>query len=201
MSQALSTRGSTEGVLARALPPAVLAALMWVSELIDTVLGGFLDRFGIQPRDVDALPGILAAPFLHGDLAHLIANTGTFVVLGIGVALLTRHFWSVTIGVTVLGGLGVWLLGPPNTVHIGASGVIYGYLTFLVCYGFVARKALAIIVAVAVFLLYGGIVWGVLPGTPGVSWQGHLFGAIAGVLLAIWLGRRDRRKRTPSLGH
>ncbi|MGY4719454.1 rhomboid family intramembrane serine protease [Naumannella huperziae] len=200
MSQAISTQpAAAPGVLARIVPPAVLAAIMWVSELIDVTLGGFLDRFGIAPREVDALPGILAAPFLHGDLGHLVANTGTFIVLGIAVALLTRHFWSVTIGVAVLGGLGVWLLGPPGTVHIGASGVIYGYLAFLLVYGFVARRIAAILVAVGVFLTYGGIVWGVLPGDPQISWQGHLFGAVAGVVMAFSLGRRDRVRRRPAI--
>lgn len=181
------------GVVARSIPTLLLAALMWIAELFDQAIGGALDAFGIRPRVPDALPGILAAPFLHANLAHLIANTGTFVVLGLVVALLTRHFWAVTLGVVVLGGLGVWLLGPPGTVHIGASGVVFGYLAFLLVYGFVARRALAVLVAVAVFWLYGGILAGVLPGDPGISWQGHLFGAIAGALLAVSLGRRDRR--------
>lgn len=182
----------------RALPAVVLAALMWVSELIDTMLGGFLDRFGIRPRDVDGLPGILTAPFLHGGFAHLIANTGTFVILGILIAVITRHFWAVTLGVTILGGLGVWLFGATNSVHIGASGVVYGYTAFLVVYGFVARRAVAVLVALAVFFLYGGIVWGVLPGQDGISWEGHLFGAAAGVFMAVALGRRDRRRALTS---
>lgn len=181
--------------LVRALPPTVLVALMWVSELIDTAMRGFLDQFGIQPRELDGLPGILAAPLLHGGFDHLIANTATFLVLGVLVAFLTRHFWAVTLGVTIIGGFAVWLVGAPGTVHLGASGLVYGYTAFLVVYGFVARRVTAVIMSVIVFCVYGGFVFGVLPTDPTISWEGHLFGAVAGVVLAVLLGRRDRRAR------
>lgn len=178
----------------RSLPPAVLVGLMWVSELIDTALNGFLDQFGIQPRELDGLPGILAAPLLHDGFQHLIANTSTFIVLGLLVAWLTKHFWKVTLGIAVLGGLAVWLIGAPGTTHVGASGLVYGYAAFLVVYGLVARQVTAVVIAVVVFLTYGSIMWGVLPGQAGISWEGHLFGAVAGVVLAVLLGRRDRRR-------
>ncbi len=194
MSQSLARTGtgSSSGLVPRIVPVIVMTVLMWVSELVDVVLNGFLDKFGIHPRDLESLPGILAAPFLHVGLGHLIANTGTFVVLGIATALITRRFWSVTLGVVVLGGLAVWLFGAPNTVHLGASGLVYGYLGFLLVYGFVARRAAAIAVAIGVFLVYGGIVWGVLPTNPYISWQGHLFGALAGCLMAFLIGRKER---------
>ncbi|HIT76942.1 MAG TPA: rhomboid family intramembrane serine protease [Candidatus Avipropionibacterium avicola] len=179
--------------MVRSLPPVVLVALMWISEGIDTLLGGALDAFGIRPREAEGLIGLVTAPFLHDGFAHLVANTSTFVVLGLLVAWLTRWFWLVTVGVAVLGGLGVWLFGAPLTVHVGASGLVYGYAAFLVAYGLVARRVTAVIVAVVVFLVYGSIVWGALPGEAGVSWEGHLFGAVAGVLLAVWCGRRDRK--------
>lgn len=201
MSQVAARRHSDparrppDNVVARLMPPAVLTVLMWVSELVDQALGGALDRFGIQPRDVDSLGGILAAPLLHSGIPHLVANTSTFVVLGILTALMTRRFWAVTLGIVVVGGLGVWLIGQPNTVHIGASGLVYGYAAFLIAYGWFARRPLPALVAVAVFLTYGGIVWGVLPTDQRVSWEGHLFGAVAGVLMARWAGRRARRER------
>ena len=101
----------------------------------------------------------------------------------------------------LLGGAAVWLLGAPRTVVIGASGVVYGYAAFLAVYGFVARRVGPVLVGLLVIMLYGGLLWGVLPLRPGVSWQGHLFGAAAGVALALWLGRRDRdgrdRRSTP----
>lgn len=192
MSQSLAQSGAKGTIVPRIIPVIVMTVIMWVSELVDVVLNGFLDKFGIHPRDVESLPGILAAPFLHVGLGHLIANTGTFIVLGIATALITRRFWSVTLGIIVLGGLAVWVFGAPNTVHLGASGLVYGYLGFLLAYGFVARRAVAIAVAIGVFIVYGGIVWGVLPTNPYVSWEGHLFGALAGCLMAYLIGRKER---------
>lgn len=113
-------------------------------------------------------------------------------MLGGLLALTTRHLWLVTAGVVLLGGLGVWLLGGPGTVHIGASGVVYGYAAFLAVYGLVSRHPWRALVGVLVVVLYGSMLWGVLPLREGVSWQGHLFGALAGVALAVWLGRQDR---------
>lgn len=95
----------------------------------------------------------------------------------------------------LLGGVGVWLLGGSSTVVIGASGVVYGYAAFLAVYGFAARRFAPVLVGILVIVAYGGLLWGVLPLRAGVSWQGHLFGALAGVALALWLGRRDRKAR------
>lgn len=192
MSQSLAQSGTKGTIVPRIMPVIVMTVLMWVSELVDVVLNGFLDTFGIHPRDLESLPGILAAPFLHVGLGHLIANTGTFVVLGVATALITRRFWSVTLGVILLGGFAVWVFGAPNTVHLGASGLVYGYLGFLLAYGFVARRAVAIAVAIGVFIVYGSIVWGVLPTNPYISWEGHLFGALAGCLMAYLIGRKER---------
>src|SRR5690606_4202075 len=121
-----------------------------------------------------------------------IANTSGLLVLGGLVATTTRHLWVVTAGVVLLGGAAVWLLGAPRTVVIGASGVVYGYAAFLVVYGFVSRRIVPALVGVLVAVVYGGLLWGVLPLQPGISWQGHLFGGAAGVLMAVTLGRRDR---------
>lgn len=182
--------------LHRVIPVLVLVALMWVSELADLLTPLQLDGYGIRPRELDGLPGIVLSPFLHLGLAHLLANTSGLLVLGSLLALTTRHLWLVTVGVVLLGGAGVWLLGAPRTVVIGASGVVYGYAAFLAVYGFVARRFGPALVGVLVVVLYGGLLWGVLPLRPGVSWQGHLFGAAAGMALALWLGRRDRAGRT-----
>jgi membrane associated rhomboid family serine protease len=165
---------------------------MWVGELLDLLTPLRLDNLGIQPRDPDGLPGIVLSPFLHLGFGHLLANTSGLLVLGALLAWTTRHLWIVTVGVVLLGGLGVWLLGAPDTVVIGASGVVYGYAAFLAVYGFAARRFVPVLVAILVIVGYGGLLWGVLPLRAGVSWQGHLFGALAGAALAVWLGRRDR---------
>jgi membrane associated rhomboid family serine protease len=173
------------------VPVGLLVAAMWVLEIIDVPLDGRLDRLGIEPRDADGLTGVVAAPFLHSGFGHLIANTTGLVVLGVLLALSTRSFWLVVPLVTVLGGLAVWALAPSNTVHVGASGLVYGLAAYLVARGVFQRRAVTIVIAVVVLLLYGGLVLGVLPGQPGISWQSHLFGAAAGVLVA-WAQARDR---------
>lgn len=179
----------------RLLPALVLIGLMWGSEIVDLVTPWELDRFGIRPRDLGHAAGIVLAPFLHLGFGHLIANTMALIILGPLLALSTRHLWIVTAGVIVLGGLGVWLFGASNSVHIGASGVVYGYAAFLAVYGFVTRHLGQAAVGVFVIMLYWSLLWGVLPTRSGVSWEGHLFGALAGVALAVWLGRSDRATR------
>lgn len=169
-------------------------AVLWVAEVVDTVLGGALDDEGIRPGSTEGLLGILFAPFLHVGFAHLVANTVPLLVLGFLVLLsgLARGL-AVTAVVWVLGGLGTWLLGGPGTVHLGASGLVFGWLAFLLVRGFFSRRPVEVLVGVGVLLVYGGMLLGALPGTPGVSWQGHLFGAVGGVLAAWWLtgARRD----------
>ena len=163
-----------------------LVVALWVIEILDLVVfRSGLDRWGIRPRDIDQWWGILAAPLLHGGLAHLIANTLPLVVLGWFVLLrgLTT-FTTVTALAVVLGGLGVFLFADPRTIHIGASGLIFGYLGYLLLRGYFERSFSAIAVSVIVAVLYGGAIFGVLPGQPGVSWEGHLFGFLSGAASA-----------------
>lgn len=166
--------------------------VLWALELVDVLLlGESLDLFGIRPRNVDALSGILAAPFLHGGLAHLLANTIPLAVLGWLVLLRAlKTFVIVTVLVTVIGGLAVWLFAAPNTIHIGASGLIFGYLGYLLLRGWFERSFTSILIAIVVAVVYGGALWGVLPGQRGVSWEGHLFGFLAGALSARLLAPR-----------
>ena len=166
---------------------------MWIIEAIDFVLRGRLDFLGIQSRSVEGLTGVVLAPFLHGDFGHLISNTVPFAVLGSLVAwrTTTKGFWWVTGTITVVGGLGVWLLAPANVITIGASGLIFGYLTFLITNGIITRHWLDIVVAVAVLLLYGTLLLGTLPFAvaAGVSWLAHLTGAAAGVLAGVMFAK------------
>jgi membrane associated rhomboid family serine protease len=170
----------------------VLVAVMWVLEALDAVLPADLDRFGIVGRTTTALPGVLAAPLLHAGFDHLAANTVPLLVLGVLVAWRSRErFVGVLLVVVLLGGLGVWLVTSPDTVTIGASGVLFGFAAYLVTAGLVTRHWLDVVIAVGVVLLYGGMLGGVTPFTvpDGVSWQGHLAGALAGVVAAVLLAR------------
>ncbi len=170
-----------------------LVALMWGLEILDLFLGGALNQFGIRPRSLIGLRGILFAPFLHGNLLHLIANTVPFVILGWLVMLRrTSDFWTVSLIVMLVAGLGTWLFAPPWTNHIGASGVVFGYLGFLLSRGYFERRIGSIVTSVVVGLLYGGMIWGVLPGQIGISWQGHLFGFIGGIIAARLLAEPKR---------
>lgn len=172
-----------------------LVALMWALEFIDLFLGGALNQFGIMPRSLVGLRGILFAPLLHGNFPHLISNTVPFIVLGWLVMLRrTSDFFVVTPIAMLVGGLGTWLIGSPYSVHIGASGVIFGYLGFLLLRGYFERSVTAILFSVVVGFLYGGILWGVLPGQIGISWEGHLFGFIGGVIAARLLSDRPIRR-------
>jgi len=161
-----------------------LVGLMWAVEVVDLAAGD-LDANGIRPRDEDGLVGVLLAPFLHAGFGHLLANTVPLVMLGAVIALggLAR-LAAVTAVVALVAGLGTWLVAPENTVHIGASGVVFGYVTYLVARGLLSRSALHLAVGVLVAVVWGGtVVAGLLPEA-GVSWQGHLFGAVGGVLAA-----------------
>ncbi len=157
--------------------------LAWGEEIVDQlVFGESLDRFGVRPRSVPGLWGVLAAPLLHGGWAHLATNTLPFVVLGWLVMLRrVRDFFVVTALVLLGSGLGVWLIAAPNTVHIGASGVIFGYVGYLLARGYFERSVWSILIALAVAALYGGALFGLLPGQAGVSWEGHLTGFASGV--------------------
>ncbi|KKJ00902.1 rhomboid family intramembrane serine protease [Prochlorothrix hollandica] len=169
-----------------------LVALMWAVEILDAVIfHGTLDNFGIRPRRLGGLGGILFSPFLHGDFAHLMANTVPFVTLGWLVMLRRiQDFWEVTIVTLMISGLGVWLLGASNSVHIGASGLIFGYFGFLLLRGYFERKLDSIALAIGVFAFYGGLLWGVVPWQQGISWEGHFFGLVGGGV-AAWLLAKD----------
>ena len=174
----------------------VFVAVLWLLEAVDWVLGGRLDGGGIEPRSVDGLWGVLFAPVLHGGFGHLAGNTVPLLVLGFVLLLSGIARWAVVTATTwVVGGLGTWLVGGAGTIHLGASVLVFGWLSYLLVRGVLNRSVGQVALGVVLFLVYGSVLWGVLPGVPGISWQGHLFGAAAGVALALWLGRRDRDGR------
>ncbi|CAN5815649.1 rhomboid family intramembrane serine protease [soil metagenome] len=164
-----------------------MVAVMWSEEIVDLVPGTPFNRWGIRPRSMRGLLGIVLAPFLHVSFPHLIGNTIPFLLLGAVIALGgTRTIVEVTVIAGVVSGLGVWLFGASNSVHLGASGLVFGYLTYLVTRGVFARRVWWIVGGLITLAFYGGLFWGLLPRL-GVSWLGHLFGAIGGVLAAYVL--------------
>jgi membrane associated rhomboid family serine protease len=168
-----------------------LVAAMWVVEAIDQVAGGRLDRNGIEPRELDGLDGVVWAPFLHADWQHLIGNTVPFVLLGFAIALSgVARVILVTVIVAVVGGLGTWLLAPANTVHIGASGIVFGFAAYLVARGVFSRSPWQLLLGAVVALVWGATLLQGLVPEDGISWQGHLFGAIGGVVAARVLTQR-----------
>ena len=171
-------------------------ALLWAIELVDLfVLRRALDRLGIRPHEIGGLWGILFAPFLHGGLGHLLANTIPLMFLGwLTMLRRTAEFFIVAASAMLIGGLGTWLFGAPNTIHIGASGVVFGFLGYLLARGYFERSFTSIAIAVVVGLLYGGALWGVLPSGPGISWQVHLFGLLGGGAAARALARPSSRR-------
>ena len=176
--------GITRELVAHASILFGLVAIMWGIEIVDQLLGGALDRFGILPRTMIGLRGIVFAPLLHGGFAHLASNTVPFLVLGWLVMLRrTSEFFWVTLITMLVAGVGTWVFGSPG-FHIGASGVIFGYLGFLLLRGYFERSFISIFLSVVVAFFYGGLLWGVLPNQPGISWEGHLFGFIGGAIAA-----------------
>jgi membrane associated rhomboid family serine protease len=178
-----------------------LVTLMWVLEIVDVALDHRLDEYGIEPRDPDGLDGVIAAPFLHVGFGHLIGNSIPFVVMGVVIAF--EGAWrllGVTVIVAIVSGLGTWLIAPENTIHLGASGVVFGYATYLMARGWFNRRVGEIAIGAAVAVLWGGALLGGLEPQRGISWQGHLFGALGGVLAAWALARSPRQPygRLPS---
>lgn len=160
---------------------AAFVALLWAVQVVNWITGyGLNPAFGLIPRHGSGLDGVIAMPLLHGSFSHLMANTPPLLVMGgLLVATTTRALLSLNAVVIGLGGGLVWLFGG-SAIHIGASGLIFGWFGFLIARGLVDRSPITLGAALVVGVLYGSILWGVLPGQPSVSWEAHLFGAIAG---------------------
>ncbi len=166
-----------------------LLALLWVLEFADQLSGNSLDQFGIHPRSESGLWAIFTAPWLHYGWAHLVSNSVPFFALGLLILLTGWRRWLLVTFVAVLGsGALVWLIAPGNSITLGASGVVFGWLTFVLVRGLFSRRWREILLGALIFLIYGGILLGALPGTDGVSWQAHLGGALGGVM-AAWLSK------------
>lgn len=161
--------------------------LMWLVEILDTVaFDSGLQAHGIEPRQVDGLEGVLLAPVLHDGWAHIISNSIPFLVLGALVMTYGLRRWiTATVFIIIAAGMATWLMARTGN-HIGASILVFGYFGFLLGMAWFDRTVKSIGIAVLVAIVYGGLIWGVLPSDSGVSWEGHLFGVMAGVA-ASWL--------------
>ncbi len=182
-------------IVKRFSPLLLLLGAIWGVAVVNLVTGHALVQFGIVPRSVSGLVGIPLAPFLHFGLAHAFSNSLPLLILG-GLLLVSNRtsFWHVTGAAIVGGGLLTWALarGAPN-VHVGASGLLFAYFGYLVTRGIVERSIAAMSTTLIVVFLYGGMIWGVLPGRPFISFESHLFGFVTGVAVA-WLGGRRARE-------
>lgn len=194
---------NVSNALGRFASPVILLALMWLVQTADAILPGSFTGFGLRSWDLAGLGGIVLGPLLHANWGHLIANSVPFLVLGCLVAVEgARRFWAVTVIVAIVGGIGTWLVNAPGTLTVGASGLVFGYFGYVVLRVFlpgrVAHRILYAVIALIVISLYGGsMLAGVFGAADGVSWQGHLFGAVGGGV-AAFAARRRRADRLPS---
>jgi len=166
-------------------------ALIWLIDILNWALDLELQRFGVRPRQLAGLPGILLAPLLHGGPVHLIANSLPLLVLGTGMLYLYPNSALKVLPAVYLGpGIAVWVFAERG-VHVGSSGLVYGLVSYIFVAGVIRRDRRAIAASLLVCFLYGSLVWGVLPIRPGVSWETHLAAALIGIALAIALRRLD----------
>lgn len=170
--------------------------VLWAIQVLNWATGyGLNGRFGLIPRQAAGLDGIVAMPLLHGSFTHLMSNTAPVLVMGaLLAATATRALLQVNAIIVLVGGALVWLMGG-FAVHVGASGLVFGWFGFLVTRGAVDRSPVTLGAAVLIAALYGSILWGVLPGQPGVSWEAHLFGFLAGGLAALVIRTHVHRPR------
>ncbi len=167
------------------------ATLLWIIKTVEIVFHLDLVRYGVYPLQPGGLTGILTGPLIHGSRSHLFANTLPVIILGTALLYGYPRSAKIVLPAVYLGsGLGVWLFAR-EAYHIGASGLTFGVMFFLFVIGALRWDKRAIVISMIVFFLYGGMIWGIFPSQPGISFESHLFGAVIGVVLAIVLKNRD----------
>lgn len=178
--------------------PACIVTLMWVVKIVEVSLDIDLSRFGLMPHSLKGLIGILTLPFLHGGWEHLVSNSIPILVLGTALYYFYPTLANRVIIITwVASGLLTWCIGSPGSIHIGASALVYGLNLFLIASGFIRGNRTLIVISLIVVFLYGGFVWGMIPDLAilqNISWEGHLGGAIVGVVLAILYRKEGPQK-------
>lgn len=172
---------------------ALFLAVIWFVYVLNAALfDGLLLYFGIHPLELSSIWHIFTSPLLHASLEHIVSNSGPGALFAFLIGYSgKRVFWEVTTFSMLASGLGTWLIGGIGTNHVGASGVIYGWLTYLIVRGMFNRSLPQIVLGLVLAFFYSGLVLNVLPGVPGVSWQAHLCGAIGGVLAGMIITSDD----------
>lgn len=163
-----------------------LVACIWLVFVVNALIPVDLLVYGILPRQWDRIYGVLFWPFLHANLSHIGNNTVTLVIFGAIISLRnsSREFLILSFMITLYAGLGVWLLGRPE-LHVGASGLVFGYFGYIMTRGIYDGRISSILISTAVMLLFGGMIWGILPTDAQISWEGHLFGFLSGVVVGV----------------
>ena len=178
--------------------PLIIVTMMWVVKTIEWSFGIYLGRFGITPHTARGLIGIFTLPFLHGNWEHLLSNTIPIIVLGTALYYCYPSLANRVMLITYLGsGLLTWCIGDPSTTHIGASALVYGLNLFLITSGFIRGNRMLIVISLIMVFLYGSFIWGMIPSLAipqNISWEGHLSGALIGILLAIFLRKEGPQK-------
>jgi len=176
-------------------PILIIVAILYAILFLDWLLPIKINSFGLIPRTQFGLIGIITSPFLHGNLLHLNSNAIPLIVMLITlITFYDKKVWKIVVGITLLSGILLWIFGR-SANHIGASGMIYGLAAFLVFNGVMERNLKSIIISIVIAITYSGFVYGLTPFTTrsGVSWDGHLFGAISGVLVSYYLSRKGSK--------
>ena len=184
-----------QNLLKSFIPGALLVLVLWLIKLLELKSGYLLTEYGVLPRTVEGLKGVITSPLIHGDIKHLVSNSVPLLVLGAGLVYFYKSLaFRVFVGVYLLGGFWLWL-GGRESYHIGASGVVYGLTSFLFFSGVFRRDTRLMAISLLVVFLYGGMIWGIFPLFVGMSWEAHLFGGLAGLLIAfVYRGEGPQRK-------
>jgi membrane associated rhomboid family serine protease len=194
----MDNKAERKKLLGSLVIPLIIVAMMWVVKTIEWSFGIYLGRFGITPHTVRGLIGIFTLPFLHGNWEHLLSNTIPIIVLGTALYYCYPSLANRVMLITYLGsGLLTWCIGDPSTTHIGASALVYGLNLFLITSGFIRGNRMLIVISLIMVFLYGSFIWGMIPSLAipqNISWEGHLSGALIGILLAIFLRKEGPQK-------
>jgi membrane associated rhomboid family serine protease len=171
--------------------PSLAIIIMWLTKIVEYILPTSFVNFGIYPRALEGLKGIFCSPFIHSDFNHLISNTVLFFLLSVAIfyfyrkdaARIILYTWLIT-------GILVWI-GARSAWHIGASGLVYAYASFLFFSGILSKERRLIAISLLVIFLYGGMIWGIFPENQNISWESHLFGFVSGFMMAFYIGKPD----------
>jgi membrane associated rhomboid family serine protease len=181
--------------ISKLLTPLLFPVVLWAVHLISLLFNDDLSKLGLLPRNFLGLLGILTSPLIHADFSHLISNTIPLIVLGyIIFYFYPKVSYMLFIFIYLVTGLLVWIFAR-QVFHIGASGIVYGFVSFLFFSGIFRRDNTSIALALVITFLYGGLVWGMIPGWKGISWESHLFGAITGLIAAYLFRKIDPPKK------